>query len=140
MDITVGNLRNVSDGVRCDRLSVLGNPFVLMTRIDPVMRVNVVTAYGYYLYLVAVMGFEPLIAIETVVQKFKKVGVCLVVAQNKSPSREDFMEGLHELESRVMTGEPLKLLCWCEPDPCHCDRIKAYLEWRFASEEFEPPE
>jgi hypothetical protein len=131
MLITVGNLRQTKDGLRCDRESSLGSPFVLMVRSDTVGRLNSVKAYGFYLYYVTELKMEPIEAIEAVYQKFKMAGVHLIVSQAQRPTRDQFMEGIYELESILLSGKSLTLLCWCDPDPCHCHRIRSYLQWRF---------
>lgn len=128
--ITVANLRDATEGYRCDRLSALGNPFVLMARSDAAARADTVTAFGLYLHLIANEGFEPVEAIERVKARQKPGQRVLIVASTIKPSRDSFMTELETLEASCLRQEPLILLCWCAPAPCHCDRIANYLNWK----------
>jgi Domain of unknown function (DUF4326) len=132
--ITVANLRNTTDGFRCDRLSALGNPFVLMARNDTAGRADAVTAYGLYLHLIANEGFEPVEAIERVKARQKPGQRMLIVASTPKSSRDSFMVELGALTEKHLKQEPVTLLCWCAPLPCHCDRIADYLNWLHPSE------
>lgn len=131
--ITVANLRNTTDGLRCDRVTPLGNPFVLMAKEPIATRKTCVAAYGFYLHLVANEGHEPIDAIKAVQSRQKPGQPPLVVAATKKPSRESFLSYLAEIENQYREKPQLTLLCWCAPLACHCDRIADYLRWKYGS-------
>jgi hypothetical protein len=60
MTITVGNLKLTKTGIRCDRSSVLGNPFHMRS---PSERLPVIDSFRKYLWLVAVEKKEPYVAV-----------------------------------------------------------------------------
>jgi hypothetical protein len=122
--IEVANLRETSDGMICDRTSALGNPFCLVRGAGLPERRQVVRLYGCYLHLVANRGHEPIQAIKAI----KNVHP-VIVHSTRKPDRSEFMEALGRLEWVLESGY-LRLLCWCAPLPCHCDRIKDYLLWK----------
>jgi hypothetical protein len=128
--IGVGNLRNTTEGIRCDRLSALGNPFVLLTRDDMTARVGSVNAYGLYLHYVVNEALEPIEAIERIKLKQRPGQQLLIVSSTPKPSRNLFINEMARLEEMYWTKQPITLLCWCHPLPCHCDRIVDYLKWK----------
>jgi hypothetical protein len=130
--ITVANLRDTAHGLRCDRGTPMGNPFVLLAKEPIATRKICVAAYGFYLHLVANKGHEPIDAIDLIQSRHKPGQRPLLVSSTKPPSKETFLSYLADIESRYLDSEPLTLLCWCAPLPCHCDRIAAYLRWKYA--------
>lgn len=121
MTTTVINLRhnrNV-EGHRCDRASVLGNPFHMFHEAE---RTAVVAAFREYLHEVANLGANP---VDVVPGLAKKHNVT-VSGRWKRPSRTQLMAELAKLEAMP----EVKLLCWCAPLACHCNVIKSYLEWK----------
>lgn len=129
--IKVANLRHTTDGIRCDRESALGNPFVLLSRDDMSSRIDCVTAYGFYLHLVANESLQPDEAIEQVKFRQKPGQRILIVAATVKPSRKSFIDELAAIEEKYWNRQPVILLCWCAPLPCHCDRLAAYLRWKY---------
>ena len=106
-------------GYRCDRKSVLGNPFDMRAERD---RPLVCKAFRHYLYRVAVMRQCPNEAAHAIAKELS-----LVIARAWiNPPRADFMAALQYLEDRPAT----RLLCWCHPKQCHCESIERYLVWR----------
>ena len=121
MKIKVVNLRKNRSvqGYRCDRTSVLGNPFHMFAEPE---RDAVVSAFREYLHEVANKGASPVEVVPGLAQKYN-------VMQSgawQSPSRDQVMTDLAKLEAM----SEVRLLCWCAPLACHCDVIKAYLEWQ----------
>ncbi|UJB72745.1 DUF4326 domain-containing protein (plasmid) [Acaryochloris sp. 'Moss Beach'] len=121
MAITVINLchnRNV-EGHRCDRASVLGNPFHMFQEAE---RTAVVAAFREYLHEVANLRANPVDVVPGLANKYNVT----VSGMWKRPSRAQIMAELAKLEAM----SEVKLLCWCAPLSCHCDVIKSYLEWK----------
>jgi hypothetical protein len=125
--LRVANLRVELIGFRCDRKSNLGNPFVLM-RGDETGRDRVVKAYGIYLHQIVNEGLEPIDAIEYVQSVSRHH---LLAASTKPPGRRSFIDELAAIEECYVDRKPVTLLCWCAPLACHCDRIAAFLRWRY---------
>jgi hypothetical protein len=128
--IKVENLRNETNGFRCDRKSPLGNPFVLLKGQEEVMRDCVVKAYGIYLHEVANNGLEPKEAVQRV-QAISRSQ--LIIAFTKPPDRQSFISYLAKIEIAYTDRNLITLLCWCAPKACHCDRIADYIRWKFLS-------
>lgn len=105
--------------VWCDRRSVLGNPFELISEES---RDDVCDAYQDYFDDVVCRGIEPKISADWWAGK---LGLKLSKAW-KAPTYEVFMAELARLELLAKNG-PLGLGCWCNPKRCHCDTIAAYL-------------
>lgn len=121
MTITVINLRhnrNV-EGYRCDRASVLGNPFHMFQESE---RMAVVAAFREYLHEVANLGANPVDVVPGLADKYNVT----VSGMWKRPSRTQVMAELAKLEAMP----EVKLLCWCAPLACHGDVIKSYLVWK----------
>lgn len=121
MNIKVINLRKnrSARGYLCDRTSVLGNPFHMFAEPE---RDAVVDAFRKYLNEVAIKGADPVDVVPGLAQEYK-------VMQSggwKCPSRDQVLAELAKLEAK----SEVRLLCWCAPLACHCDVIKAYLEWK----------
>lgn len=117
--ITIGNLRNKdTTGLRCDRSSVLGNPFEMKTEDQ---RNPACDAFGQYFDLV-VGGVEPADAVKYMAQTIRlKVGRAW-----KAPTRDQFMVELKQIEE-IARESPCTLLCWCNPKRCHVETIVNYL-------------
>ena len=121
MTIIIINLRNNrnAEGHRCDRASVLGNPFHMFHESE---RTAVVAAFREYLHQVANLGFNPVDVAPGLAKKYN----VMVSGRWKRPSRTQVMAELAKLEAMP----DVNLLCWCAPLACHCDVIKSYLEWK----------
>jgi Domain of unknown function (DUF4326) len=127
--IRVGNLRDMCEGIRCDRLSPLGNPFVMLTRGDEEQRKLVIQCYARYLHLVANLGTEPNEAVKTVFRWEKAKGNYVMVSSNILPPKATFMAELDRIAG-LAKEKDITLLCWCYPLACHCDRIVDYINWK----------
>lgn len=115
----VANLRETNVGIRCDRSSILGNPFEMRWELE---RPTVVEGFRRYLWLVAEHGYTPQDAAQLVAQQLN----LQISGKWRSPTRQDFLAALKRLEK---LHKPT-LLCWCFPLQCHCDVLIRYLEWR----------
>ena len=121
MTITVINLRhnrNV-EGYRCDRTSVLGNPFHMFQESE---RTAVVAAFREYLHEVANLGANLVDVVSGLADKYNVT----VSWMWKHPSCTQVMAELAKLEAMT----EVKLLCWCASLACHGDVIKSYLVWK----------
>jgi hypothetical protein len=120
--ITIANLRNTKEGIRCDRSSFLGNPFEMRTEAE---RDSVCDAYDEYFdaMVTQLNANESVIAHDLC----KKYGVTLSKKWKRPYSSGVFLNEVGKLHEQAKT-KPLKLLCWCEPKRCHCRTIKQYLE------------
>lgn len=122
MTITVGNLRDTKNGIRCDRVSVLGNPFQMESELD---RILVVKAFREYLNAVAVNEEEPAIVTARMSAKYS-----IQISNTwKRPTSRQFMGELNRIY-QLELSEDITLLCWCAPLTCHCHVIQSYLAWR----------
>lgn len=107
------------DAMRCDRASVLGNPFDLRNESE---RDAVVEGFRFYLELVARREWEPVRAAEFFAERMR----LQISGKWKRPSRTVFMKALDVL----LEKRPEWLLCWCVPKRCHCDVLISFVEWR----------
>ncbi len=115
----VASLKDTKDGIRCDRSSIMGNPFEMKKESD---RPLVIEACRRYLWLVLCCGYNPEDAIEIVCRS-------LPVAVSPKRKRCSANELLRAIDS---IPDDSTLLCWCAPKPCHCDVIIKYREWKNA--------
>ena len=119
--IKVANLKHTNKGVRCDRGTALGNPFELTHESE---RDNVIFGFKRYLWMVLHHNIEPYIAANDIANDQN-----LKISRTwKRPSRDDIESLLTEIIG-LYEKENVTLLCWCFPKKCHCDVIKAYIEW-----------
>lgn len=122
MGITIGNLRQTTEGIRCDRTSVLGNPFHMRSEKE---RLNVVKAYKRYLSGVAINEEDPSILVSRMADKYS-----LQVSNTwKRPTSRQFLQELSRIQQLSIT-EDITLLCWCAPLACHCNIISDYIKWK----------
>jgi hypothetical protein len=112
----VVNLKRDKQCIRCDRSSVLGNPFDLKAEAE---RGAVIQGFRQYLWAI-IQGSEPLNAAKEVAER---LGLTLASAW-KRPSQTALLRALDELR------EGDKLGCWCAPRACHCDVLVACSRWR----------
>jgi len=120
--ITVLNLKTTKQGIRCDRGSTLGNPFLLGNELE---RRRVIEGYRRYLWQVVHVWDEPLEAAKSVGTQLG-----LIIASSwRQPTREQVVLALQKIEVQIEQGKHVTLLCWCAPSPCHCDVIANYLRW-----------
>ena len=121
MTLLVASLKQTKMGVRCDRTSVLGNPFEMK---DESQRDAVIKGFRIYLNTVALKGIDPDIAATTIA---KQHGLDLSNSWNPK-TRSHIMNELQRIQSLSERGE-ITLLCWCAPKKCHCDIIVNYLNY-----------
>lgn len=122
MKITVANLRDTKEGIRCDRISMLGNPFQMESELD---RILVVKAFREYLHAVTTNDEEPAI----VVSRMSAKHLLQISNTWKRPTSRQFMGELNRI-CQLALIEDITLLCWCAPQTCHCHVIENYLNWR----------
>lgn len=118
MTYTVVNLKTTKMGIRCDRASVLGNPFDLRNESE---RDAVIQAYRKYLWEV-VHTWEDPVNSATHIAMDKGLAIA---SKWKRPTREALVMELQRIEEM----QSATLLCWCAPKACHCDVIVRYLDW-----------
>ncbi|ALY07503.1 hypothetical protein 2AV2_51 [Nodularia phage vB_NpeS-2AV2] len=122
--IMIASQRNLSPllgytDVRCDRASVLGNPFELTHESQ---RPQVCAAYKDY------FGRNLVASIFTPGEPVKVGSYGLQIARTfKNPTPQQFVAELNRLYDLALSGVKLRLLCWCKPLPCHVDTIQEYL-------------
>jgi hypothetical protein len=120
MTINIGNLRHTKVGIKCDRTSVLGNPFWMRKESD---RDDVCYYHDIYFTWIVDEGYTPTQAVSKVLNIYS--GAVLVKGW-QVPTRSEFMAAL----DRINDGDTI--LCWCAPQRCHLDAVKQFLEQRFA--------
>lgn len=113
----VVNLAKTKDCVRCDRTSILGNPFKMQQECD---RTLVIKAFREYLFLITLHRVQPVTAATTIAERHS-----LPISKKwKRSTRSQFLDELSNIQPDSWLG------CWCAPEPCHCDVIISYLVWR----------
>jgi hypothetical protein len=121
MTITVGNLRRSTEGVICDRRSILGNPFEMRVESE---RMAVILAFRLYLNAVDRKGRDPVGSAKSIAYS-----ECLDLSDKwQRPNRPTMIAELDRVARLAADGD-ITLLCWCNPLPCHCDVLKSYFEW-----------
>lgn len=126
-NIKVVNLRHsrIETGwidIRCDRSSVLGNPFELQGEKN---RVAVVYAHKQWLNQCRLnAGVDKPIPLD--------VWGIKIASAFKHPTSSQVMQELDRIECLLRAGKKVRLQCWCKPASCHCDNYKAYLIWRLS--------
>ena len=122
MEITIANLRQTTEGIRCDRISVLGNPFHMRSEEE---RLDVVKAYKRYLSGVAIDQEDPSILASRMADKY----LLQVSTTWKRPTSRQFVQELNRIQ-QLSNLEDVTLLCWCAPLACHCNIIRDYINWK----------
>lgn len=121
MNLLVASLRQTKIGIRCDRSSVLGNPFQMK---DESERDAVVEGFRIYLNKVALKGIDPDIAAIAIAKQHK-----LSLSETWEPkTRAHIINELNRIQS-LSERSDVTLLCWCAPKKCHCDIIVNYLNY-----------
>jgi hypothetical protein len=118
MSIFVGRV-GLNTGIRCDRLTALGNPYPLG---PSVTRDQSCDAFRHYLWLV-VRGGDPAESASIVAQH---LGIKSYV--KPQVRRDEVLRLLVEIQSAVDSRGFATLLCHCTPLRCHCDTIKRLME------------
>lgn len=128
-NIQVVNLRNCKPeagwlDIKCDRSTVLGNPFELEGEES---RVMVVRAHKQWLNQARLHNRNEVLPLSSwTSQGFK------VAKSYKRPTSFQVMQELNVIENAVRGGKKVRLQCWCNPRQCHCDNYKAYLVWKLS--------
>lgn len=124
MNISIQNLRDTKDGVRCDRIGVYGNPFELVDTNDPVQRDVVCDAYNTFFNLVMYYNYCTEDALDVVCRQYN------VVVSNtwKNYSAKEIKYGLQVLVEKAKKEKSIRLLCWCYPKRCHTQTTKRFIE------------
>jgi Domain of unknown function (DUF4326) len=118
----VGNIKNTKVGIKCDRSSALGNPFMMRGEEE---RDIVKKAFREYLFQVAMNKIDPLTAAVNIQAKYQLVLSSAWI----QPSCKEFMTELKRVHLATLK-EDTTLLCWCNPLPCHVEIIIDYFEWK----------
>lgn len=123
LSIQIGNLKYTSEGIKCDRTTKVGNPFLFKTEAD---RSKVIKGYRQYLYLVAMTWEDPLNAAQIVAKDLN----LKISSTYRAPKCEEVLALLSHIEYQIiynqLQGNCTTLLCWCSPKKCHCDILKNY--------------
>jgi Domain of unknown function (DUF4326) len=122
MTITVANLQNTKEGIRCDRISMLGNPFVLESELD---RKRIVEMFRQYLYGITMFDEEP----STMAAQLSDRYAMAISNTWKRPTHRQFIGELNRIQILSLTQD-CTLLCWCSPLRCHCDILASYFKWK----------
>lgn len=109
--------------VRCDRSSILGNPFHLKNEGE---RRSVVYAHKQLLNKIRL---NPALAAPLSLDYWLSQGF-VVAPKFKPPACNLVIKELNRLENLLRQGKNISLECWCYPKQCHCDNYKSYLVWR----------
>jgi Domain of unknown function (DUF4326) len=118
--VTIGNIKNSKEGIRCDRVSYLGNPFGMTSESD---RSDVIQAFAEYFKLITEDQEEPSIAAGKI--GFRR-GIPVTTTWKRPTSRQ-FLNELNRIWN-LSQSEDITLLCWCAPLQCHCNVLKEHFE------------
>lgn len=122
--IKVGSLRSGWIGepgwlqIRCDRTSVLGNPFELKKEGD---RAAVCQAYDEWLGE-NIVAYRHHLNIHISLEIWKQQGL-IVAPTFKNPTSRQVSAEMMRIFQAVRAGNNVCLMCWCKPLECHCDKI-----------------
>ena len=119
---TIGNLNRTQDGIRCDRLSLLGSPF---RRKDESQRILGNQGFRKYLFEVAVHNNDP----QLVAKQIRIENGLSISPRWLNPSAHVFQDELTKVHMATLSSNTT-LLCWCEPLPCHCEILVKYFNWK----------
>lgn len=127
--LIVGHLkqRHLESDIRCDRASVLGNPFEL---IDECFRDEVVEAWRSYLKLV--IRYKNRGNGDLVVEPHQITTTLPISKTWKRPTANQIVSELSALVPLYKSDKNYRLMCWCRRDDaennlpaCHCDSVIA---------------
>ncbi len=131
--ISVGSMRGgykILDGwvdVRCDRFSVLGNPFDLKTETES-QRSAVCTANEEWLET-NIKAFRSGDDIQVSLNRWLDQGLS-IAPKFKNPTSRQISSELMRIYRLVESGQNVRLMCWCKPKQCHCDAIALKIQQR----------
>lgn len=124
--IKVGSLRSGWIGepgwlqIRCDRNSVLGNPFEGKEESKRSLRCN---AYDEWLEE-NIVAYRHHLNIHVPLEIWKQQGF-KISATFKNPTSRQVSAEMMRIFQVVRAGNNVYLMCWCKPLECHCDKIAA---------------
>lgn len=119
--IYIKNLRDTQAGIRCDRTSILGNPFELRSELE---RDLVCDAFSKYMAEM-VSQLNPNSS-EIAFRIAQRYGLKIAQSWKRPHSGAIFMLELEGLRNLARKGD-LTILCWCKPKRCHLETIKAWI-------------
>lgn len=119
---TIGNLNRTQDGIRCDRISILGSPF---SRKNESQRILGNQGFRQYLFDIAVHNKNP----QSVAKQIRLENGLNISPRWLSPSAHVFQDELQKVHMATLSFNTT-LLCWCEPLPCHCEILIKYFDWK----------
>ncbi len=134
MDIKVVSQRNLCPelgwlDIRCDRSSVLGNPFDMGK--DEQLREPVIKAYREWLWANIQLYQDNRGSGRVNLARWKNLRVA--TAAFKNPSANDVVKELQRIAGLVKAGKKVRLLCWCKQEnkevACHADIVMNCLIW-----------
>ncbi len=128
VEIKVANLRDTKDGIRCDRQTPLGNPFIMIAHAGK--REEVVADYRLYLNHVANLGMHPIESVRNI-KAMRAERRAMVIGT--TPTRDAFLAELARIAFHLDRDKKATLLCWCAPEACHCDALADYFSWLICS-------
>lgn len=118
--INVNNLKRKREGIRCDRLSILGNPFYMRHEGE---RERVIKAFEEYFYECLNSPPNYIVSLQSIADNHN-----VVVAYNWKPLKAgDIQQSIKTLLDQLIISKQITLLCWCKPKDCHLDIVKDYL-------------
>jgi Domain of unknown function (DUF4326) len=120
MTIRIGHLANETEGIRCDRASILSPPFIVR---DEISREVNQRAFRQVMKLIYRDMIEPIEAVKAV-SKIYKVDISPLWPK---PSRSTFLAELNRINTLSQTTD-ITLLCWCAPLDCHCQILINFME------------
>lgn len=106
--------------VRCDRNSVLGNPFEMKNKSD---RPIVCQAYDEWLEE-NILSYRHYLNITISIEPWTQQGL-IVAPSFKHPTSRQVSAEMMRIFQAVRAGNNVYLMCWCFPLECHCDKIVA---------------
>lgn len=123
IDLSIGHIKDGSEGRRCDRATPLGNPFEMKTEAD---RDPVCDAFQEY-HDGILAGRSPENSAESA-----KISWSVPISKRfKFPTREEYLNAL----AGIKKGD--RLLCWCaskrNPKRCHCQTLVSHKQQEWAS-------
>lgn len=113
----IKNLRRHSEGVRCDRNTIYGNPFDMRNERE---RNAVCDGYEKYFWLIVDSGKSPRDAAYLVA--WTEGLEISDVWKRKNWRRTTFMKAINVLKPEDT------LNCWCAPKRCHCETLINFVE------------
>lgn len=134
-NLKVVSQRNLSNelgwvDVRCDRASVLGNPFDMGK--DESLREPVCKAYKEWLWLNIKLREQGSGNESVILDRWCSQGLRVAPAF-KYPTANQVVRALLDITEMLQAGKQVRLICWCKrPDRevlCHADTIVRCISW-----------